>query len=79
MVVIREGDKNMRYVEIKMIKHTVYLTPEEIVSLLLPNELAALLDRNVHIWAEGIKRGKAFKRANSFKTVIQNKQYVGKL
>lgn len=65
----------MKFVEIKLVKHTVYLTHAEIVSLLSPSELATLPERNTELWTLGIKRGKAFKRSSSLNTRMQQKPY----
>ncbi len=43
-----------RYIEIKLTKHTLFLTEHELVQL---------LSRDVDLWREGIRRGKAILRA----------------
>ncbi|WP_338819592.1 hypothetical protein MTCOM_10930 [Moorella thermoacetica] len=43
-----------RYIEIKLTKHTLFLTEQE---------LGHLLSRDVDLWREAIRRGKAILRA----------------
>lgn len=43
-----------RYIEIKMAKHTLFITEQELVHL---------LSRDMDLWREAIRRGKAILRA----------------
>ncbi|UYZ19945.1 hypothetical protein [Mesobacillus jeotgali] len=54
----------MKFIEIKLTKHSIYLTEEEI---------RRLLSNQPEVYIEGIKRGKAFKRSNQLKERIKNK------
>ncbi|MBT2679554.1 hypothetical protein J7E38_11110 [Bacillus sp. ISL-35] len=54
----------MKFIEIKLTKHSIYLTEEEI---------RRLLSNQPEVYTEGIKRGKAFKRSNQLKERIKNK------
>lgn len=54
----------MKFIEIKLTKHSIFLTEEEI---------RTLLSNNPEVYKEGINRGKAFKRSSQIKERIKNK------
>ncbi|WP_041965236.1 hypothetical protein [Mesobacillus selenatarsenatis] len=54
----------MKFIEIRLTKHSIYLTEEEI---------RLILSSHPEVYLEGIKRGKAFKRSNQLKERIRNK------
>lgn len=54
----------MKFIEIKLTKHSIFLTEVEI---------RTLLSHHPEVYIEGIKRGKAFKRSSQLKERIENK------
>jgi hypothetical protein len=54
----------LKFIEIKLTKHSIYLTEGEITSLLAGNQ---------DLYIQGIKRGKAIKRSNDLKQRIEKK------
>ncbi|MBT2695589.1 MULTISPECIES: hypothetical protein [Bacillaceae] len=54
----------MKFIEIKLTKHSIFLTEKEI---------RTLLSHHPEVYIEGINRGKAFKRSGQMKERIKNK------
>ena len=54
----------MNFIEVRLTKATVYLSPEEVHSLLLTN---------IQLYKKALARGKSFERNQSKKTQYENK------